>query len=95
LPGSHLLLTQAAGRRERLASLSVELIEAAWSIVPLIGYHGCAALSTQDSRRQYQEQKKQRNDHRWHDPIDQAKLGQSTLLLAGGSARALSHRWMP
>jgi hypothetical protein len=31
----------------------------------------------QNSRRQHQKQKKQRHDHRRHDPIGQAELGQS------------------
>jgi hypothetical protein len=48
---------------------------------------GRAVLSVQHSHRQHQEQKKQRDDHRRHDPIGQAKLRQSALLRFGGSAR--------
>jgi len=40
--------------------------------------------------------RRQRDDHRWHNPIGQSKLGQSTLLLnLAGAPIALSHRYMP
>src|SRR6266566_6223250 len=39
-----------------------------------------AVLSVHDGHREHQQQKKQRDDHRWHDPVGQAKLRQSTLL---------------
>jgi hypothetical protein len=42
-------------------------------------------LVMEDSHRQHQKQKKQRDHHRRHDPIGQTKLRQSTLPLRGGS----------
>ena len=44
-------------------------------------------LSIQGDRGDGQNQKKQRDDDRWHDPLDQAKPRQFTLLFFGGSVR--------
>lgn len=54
---------------------------------PLTKYCSCLVLSMQGNRCNDQQQKKERDDDRWHDPVGQMKPGQFTLLFLGGSVR--------
>jgi hypothetical protein len=56
--------------------------------LPSTRYFSCIRLGMEDSRRDHQDHKEQRNNDRRHDPLGQPKLPQENApALCGGSAR--------